>query len=66
MAVKATLQRETFSTSRLLEFLSEKELQMRIGFGREVRWSHFSGHERSLAIVSFPGLWPKFSLASVS
>jgi hypothetical protein len=35
MAVKATLQSETFSTSRLLKFFSEKELQMRIGSGRE-------------------------------
>jgi hypothetical protein len=30
-----------------------------------LRRSHFSGHERCLAILPFPGLWPKFSLASV-
>jgi ribosomal protein S18 acetylase RimI-like enzyme len=43
----------------------------KLGFRRmrtamaNLRWSHFSGHECCLAIVSFPGLWPKFSLASV-
>ena len=30
------LERTTFSTSRLLEFFTEKELQMQIGFGRQV------------------------------
>ena len=34
MVTKAKLQRETFSTSRLLEFFTEKELQMQIGFSR--------------------------------
>lgn len=35
MSKAAVLQREVFSTSRLLEFFSEKELQMQIGFSRE-------------------------------
>jgi hypothetical protein len=34
-SAKAVLRRETFTTSRLLEFFSEKELQMQIGFSRD-------------------------------
>jgi DNA topoisomerase VI subunit B len=34
MAKTAVLERETFTTSRLLEFFSEKELSMQIGFRR--------------------------------
>src|SRR5262249_3818135 len=35
MATTAVLQREVFSTSRLLEFFTEKELAMQIGFSRD-------------------------------
>jgi len=35
MANPAVLERTTFQTSRLLEFFSEKELQMQIGYARE-------------------------------
>lgn len=39
MTANATLERTTFATSRLLEFFSEKELSMQIGFVRE-SWPH--------------------------
>jgi DNA topoisomerase VI subunit B len=35
MNMPQTLERSTFQTSRLLEFFSEKELQMQIGFAKE-------------------------------
>lgn len=35
MGTTAVLQREVFSTSRLLEFFTEKELNLQIGFSRE-------------------------------
>lgn len=38
MRATATLQRETFSTSRLLEFFSEEELNLQIGFDRD-KWA---------------------------
>ena len=37
------LKRTTFETSRLLEFFTEKELQMQIGHPRE-RWPHATFH----------------------
>src|SRR5262245_48898361 len=48
-----------FPLSRFARFSREERPE------GSLRWSHFSGHECCLAIASFPGLWPKFSLASV-